>query len=163
MLELETKGIKKVEKKNGQSIPQFSYWFNRKSKIIYRVYNMSLTDITHYDNNDNPVKGRWNNKASLTSLNSDRRSEYIIRFDTLRKNYKFIAESVSEDQGSLFINKGRLVRYQCAKRILKNISSLCSFNGESPEDHTLFSEQSQIVNEYEEMIGLTNNKKGANS
>ena len=56
-----------------ESIPQFSYWFNRKSKIIYRVYNMSLTDITHYDNNDNPVKGGWNNKLSLTSINSFRR------------------------------------------------------------------------------------------
>ena len=150
MLELETKGIKKVEKKNGQSIPQFSYWFNRKSKIVYRVYNMSSfgTDITHYDNNDNPVKGRWNNKASLTSLNSDRRSEYIIRFDTLRKNYKFIAESVSERQHYLFMNKSQLFRYQCAKNILRRMS----------EAHWMFFEQSQIVSEYEEMIGLRGSK-----
>tara|TARA_Y100000296_G_scaffold276_1_gene300 strand:- start:86 stop:505 length:420 start_codon:yes stop_codon:yes gene_type:complete len=138
MLESKTKRSKKVEKKNGQSIPEFSYWYHKRSKTIYTVFNLSL------DSTD----GWGSNKVSLTSLNSGRRGEYIISFDKLRKNYKFIAESVSERQHYLFMNKSQLFRYQCAKKLLRRRS----------EDHWNFFEQSQIVSEYEEMIGLTNNK-----
>ena len=121
-----------------ESIPEFSYWYHKRSKTIYTVFNLSL------DSTD----GWGSNKVSLTSLNSGRRGEYIISFDKLRKNYKFIAESVSERQHYLFMNKSQLVRYQCAKNILRRMS----------EAHWNFFEQSQIVSEYEEMIGLRGSK-----
>ena len=121
-----------------ESIPEFSYWYHKRSKTIYTVFNLSL------DSTD----GWGSNKVSLTSLNSGRRGEYIISFDRLRKNYKFIAESVSERQHYLFMNKSQLFRYQCAKNILRRMS----------EAHWMFFEQSQIVSEYEEMIGLRGSK-----
>lgn len=90
-----------------EMLPEFSYWFNRKSRVVYSVYNMS------------PERG----KVSLSTCNGSNRNEYIINIDTLMDNYKFIGDHGEIDDALVieFYDKRIYRQYRGAKKLMRRI------------------------------------------
>jgi hypothetical protein len=120
-------------------IPEFSYWFNKRSKVVYHVYNCS----------DDDWGGYYRDRVSLTSCNGNSaRRDWIITSDQLIRYYELIGEGIEEELATKLHDRNKYRRYKYCKTIYGNMKGL-----EDRHPDTFDSQQYlDCVNEYEEMI-----------